>query len=133
MLFSGFPVGNTQHNINGLIWGLDNWIYAANGGNHGSGHAINTPDASISIRGMDFRFRPDTGELETSYQTTGGHGIAFDAWGRMFGTHNLDHVQHMVFRTSYLERNPWLAVPTTRDMISDHGNSATLFQLSENH
>ena len=131
VLFSGFPVGNTQHNINGLIWGLDNWIYAANGGNHGSGHAVNTPDASVSIRGMDFRFRPDTGELETSYQTTGGHGIAFDAWGRMFGTHNLDHVQHMVFRTSYLERNPWLAVPTTRDMISDHGNSATLFQLSD--
>ena len=129
-LFTGFPVGNTQHNINGLTWGLDNWVYAANGGNHGSGHPAGAPDDAVSIRGMDFRFRPDTGELEVSYETTGGHGIAFDAWGRMFGTHNLNHVQHMVFPTWYLTRNPWLAVPTTRDMVSDHESSAMLYQVS---
>ena len=75
-------------------------------------------------------WRPDTGELEVSYETTGGHGIAFDAWGRMFGTHNLNHVQHMVFPTWYLTRNPWLAVPTTRDMVSDHESSAMLYQVS---
>ncbi len=130
-LFSGFPVANTQHNINGLTWGLDNWVYAANGGNHGGGHPTDAPDAVVSIRGMDFRFQPDTGALETSYETTGGHGIAFDAWGRMFGTHNLNHVQHMVFPTAYLARNPLLAVPTTRHMISNHGSSAQLFQLSD--
>ncbi|MCH7825722.1 MAG: hypothetical protein IH849_13050 [Acidobacteria bacterium] len=130
-LLSGFPVGNTQHNINGLIWGLDNWVYAANGGNHGSGHPAGSPDDAVSIRGMDFRFRPDTRELETSYETSGGHGIAFDAWGRMFGTHNVEHIQHMVFRAAYLARNPLLAVPTTRHMISDHGGSAQLFQISE--
>ena len=130
-LFSGFPVGNTQHNINGLTWGLDNWVYAANGGNHGEGHPAGAPDVAVSIRAMDFRFRPDTGALETSYETAGGHGIAVDAWGRMFGTHNLNHVQHMVFPATYLARNPLLAVPTTRDMISDHGASAQLFQLSD--
>ena len=130
-LFSGFPVANTQHNINGLTWGLDNWVYAANGGNQGSGYPAGAPDAVVSIRGMDFRFRPDTGALETSYETTGGHGIAFDAWGRMFGTHNLNHIQHMVFPPAYLARNPLLAVPTTRDTISDHGSSAQLFQLSD--
>ncbi len=129
-LFTGFPVGNTQHNINGLTWGLDNWVYAANGGNHGSGQPAGAPDDAVSIRGMDFRFRPDTGELEVSYETTGGHGIAFDAWGRMFGTHNLNHVQHMVFPARYLTRNPRLAVPTTRDMVSDHESSATLYQVS---
>lgn len=130
-LFTGFPVANTQHNINGLAWGLDNWVYAANGGNHGEGHAARRPDDIVSIRGMDFRFRPDTGELETSYETTGGHGITFDAWGRMFGTHNVNHVQHMVFPASYLARNPLLAVPTSRHMISDHGSSARLFQTSD--
>ena len=129
-LFTGFPVGNTQHNINGLTWGLDNWVYAANGGNHGSAQPAGAPDDAVSIRGMDFRFRPDTGELEVSYETTGGYGIAFDAWGRMFGTHNLSHIQHMVFPTRYLTRNPWLAVPTTRDMVSDHESSATLYQVS---
>ncbi len=130
-LFSGFPVGNTQHNINGLMWGLDNWVYAANGGNHGNGHPAGSPDDAVSIRGMDFRFWPATRELETSYETTGGYGIAFDAWGRMFGTHNFVHIQHMVFRAAYLSRNPLLAVPTTRHMIADHGGSAQLFQISE--
>ena len=130
-LFSGFPVANTQHNINGLTWGLDNWVYAANGGNQGSGHPAGEPDAIVSIRGMDFRFKPDTGVLETSYETTGGHGITFDAWGRMFGTHNLNHIQHMVFPAAYLAQNPFLSVPTTRDTISDHGASAQLFQLSD--
>ena len=131
VLFTGFPVANTQHNINGLTWGIDNWVYAANGGNHGSGHPAGRPGAAVSIRGADFRFRPDTGELETSYETTGGHGIAFDAWGRMFGTHNVNHVQHMVFPIRRLRSNPGLALPTTRDTISDHGRSAQLFQVSD--
>ena len=130
VLFTGFPVANTQHNINGLTWGIDNWVYGANGGNHGSGHPAGRPEAAVSIRGTDFRFRPDTGALEPSYETTGGHGIAFDAWGRMFGTHNVNHVQHMLFPVSRLRRNPWLALRTTRDMISDHGSSAQLFQVS---
>ena len=131
VLFTGFPVENTQHNINGLTWGIDNWVYAANGGNHGSGHPIGRPEAAVSIRGTDFRFRPDTGALEPSFETTGGHGIAFDAWGRMFGTHNVNHIQHMVFPIRRLRDNPWLVLPTTRDMISDHGRSAQLFQVSD--
>ena len=131
VLFTGFPVANTQHNINGLTWGIDNWVYAANGGNHGSGHPAGAPEAAVSIRGTDFRFRPDTGELEPSFETTGGHGIAFDAWGRMFGTHNVNHVQHMVFPIARLRRNPSIVLPTTRDMISDHGRSAQLFQVSD--
>ena len=130
VLFTGFPVENTQHNINGLTWGVDNWVYAANGGNHGSGHRPGRPEAAVSIRGTDFRFRPDTGALEPSFETTGGHGIAFDAWGRMFGTHNVNHIQHMVFPIARLRDNPWLVPPTTRDMISDHGSSAQLFQVS---
>ena len=71
VLFTGFPVENTQHNINGLTWGIDNWVYAANGGNHGSGHPAGRPEAAVSIRGADFRFRPDTGALEPSFETTG--------------------------------------------------------------
>ncbi len=130
VLFTGFPVGNTQHNINGLTWGLDNWVYGANGGNNGSAHAVASPDQDVSIRGMDFRFRPGTGELQPSYETTGGHGIAVDAWGHMFGTHNLNHIQHMVFRPEYLRGSPDLVVETTREQISDHEASATLYQIS---
>jgi putative membrane-bound dehydrogenase-like protein len=31
VLFSGFGEANPQHRVNGLRWGLDNWIYCANG------------------------------------------------------------------------------------------------------
>jgi putative membrane-bound dehydrogenase-like protein len=130
VLLGGFPVANTQHNINGLTWGLDNWVYGANGGNNGSAHAVASPDQDVSMRGMDFRFRPGTGELRSSYETTGGHGIAVDAWGHMFGTHNVSHIQHMVFRPEYLTRSPDLLVETTREQISDHEASALLYQIS---
>jgi putative membrane-bound dehydrogenase-like protein len=31
VLFSGFGEANPQHRVNGLRWGLDNWVYCANG------------------------------------------------------------------------------------------------------
>jgi putative membrane-bound dehydrogenase-like protein len=31
VLFTGFGEANPQHRINGMRWGLDNWIYCANG------------------------------------------------------------------------------------------------------
>ena len=130
-LITGFPVGNTQHNINGLLWGLDNWVYGGNGGNHGSVHAIKTPDKVVSLQRMDFRFRPDTGEIRSSYETTGGFGIAIDPWGRMFGTHNTNHVQHLPLRAEYLARNPALAALTSRHPISDHESMAKLYQVSD--
>jgi hypothetical protein len=34
-LYTGFNEGNQQHRVNSLIWGLDNWIYCANGDSGG--------------------------------------------------------------------------------------------------
>jgi putative membrane-bound dehydrogenase-like protein len=31
VLFNGFGEANPQHRVNGLRWGLDNWVYCANG------------------------------------------------------------------------------------------------------
>ncbi|WP_273567637.1 DUF7133 domain-containing protein [Maribacter halichondriae] len=36
IVMEGFSTGNLQHNFNGLTYGIDNWIYAANGGNSGA-------------------------------------------------------------------------------------------------
>ena len=35
VLFEGFQEGNQQLRVNGLRWGLDNWIYCASGAHHG--------------------------------------------------------------------------------------------------
>src|SRR5262245_40464217 len=41
VVLTGFGEGNSQLRVNGLYWGLDNWIYAANGRSDGE---IRTPD-----------------------------------------------------------------------------------------
>ena len=35
VLFTGFKEGNQQHRMNGFEWGLDGWIYGANGDSGG--------------------------------------------------------------------------------------------------
>src|SRR5579883_1534713 len=57
VVLTGFGEGNTQLRVNGLTWGLDNRIYAANGRSDG---AIRTPEDPpgevVSIRHRDVRF-----------------------------------------------------------------------------
>ena len=63
ILFTGFVEGNQQHRVNGLVWGIDNWIYGANGDSGGLVKSIKTGKVT-DIRGRDFRLKPDTGEFE---------------------------------------------------------------------
>src|SRR4051812_13697899 len=56
VLFSGFREGSQQHRQNGYEWGLDSWIYGANGDSGGTVSGVN-------ISGRDFRVRPDSGEF----------------------------------------------------------------------
>src|SRR5256886_5922063 len=86
VLFTGFVEGNQQHRVNGLSWGLDNWIYGANGDSGGVIRSAAT-GRNVDIRGHDFRFRPDTGEFEV---VTGQsqYGRCRDDWGNWFGGNN---------------------------------------------
>lgn len=130
VLFTGFDVGNTQHNFNSLVWGLDNWVYGASGGNAGTVSSAAEAGEPISIRRKDFRFRPDTGEFEITATTGGGYGYTFDEWGHAFTTHNLYHAQHVVMPERYLLRNPGLGVSSTLQEISDHERVSRLFPIS---
>ena len=51
-LFTGFTEGNQQHRINGLVWGLDNWVYCANGDSGGRAKSMKTGQ-TLDIRGRD--------------------------------------------------------------------------------
>ena len=82
VLLTGFGEGNQQLRVNGLLWGLDGWIYGANGRSDGE---MRRPGEtrSTSLRGHDFRFRPGTGE----YEAVAGRsqfGLARDDWGNRF-------------------------------------------------
>ncbi|HKI71623.1 MAG TPA: PVC-type heme-binding CxxCH protein, partial [Verrucomicrobiae bacterium] len=57
VLLTGFAEGNQQLRVNGLFWGLDNWIYGANGRSDGDVRwADDLPDKKVTIRRRDFRF-----------------------------------------------------------------------------
>jgi putative membrane-bound dehydrogenase-like protein len=131
VVFTGFTEGNQQHRVNGLRYGLDNWIHGTNGDSGGSIRPGRGPDAKpVSISGRDYRFRPDF----SGFEPASGHGQfsnAFDDWGRRFINDNSNHVRHVVLPLAALARNPHLAVPAVEEGISDHGGSARIFPSSK--
>ena len=77
VIMEGFSAGNLQHNYNGLTYGLDNWIYAANGGNSGRPYFVDDESNHLDLRGDDFRFDLDNSILERVGESSGGFELAF--------------------------------------------------------
>ncbi len=129
VVFTGFGEGNQQLRANGLTWGLDNWIYGANGRSDG---AVRRPDQpaeqAVSIRGCDFRFTPDG----TRFEATSGQsqfGQSRDDWGNRFLSWNTIPVRHALFDRAFIERNPRLATFAVRD-IADPADTGRVFPIS---
>lgn len=114
-LFSGFGEGNQQHRMNGFEFGLDHWVYGANGDSGGTIHAAGG-GIGIDIGGRDFRFQPGTGRFEPASGQT-QFGRRRDDWGNWFGNNNSHWAWHYVAPEHYLARNPRLAVTSTRQMM----------------
>jgi putative membrane-bound dehydrogenase-like protein len=115
VLLTGFLEGNQQLRVNGLRWGLDGWVYCAAGGHH-RGHGAATrirsvlTGAEVPLGSRDFRFRPDTGEIDPQSGPT-QFGRNRDDWGHWFGTQNSWPLWHYVLPDEYLRRNPHVASP----------------------
>ena len=123
VLFTGFKEGNQQHRVNGFEWGLDGWIYGANGD---SGGEVN----GVAISGRDFRFRPDTGAFEAESGQT-QYGRRRDDWGHWFGNNNSTWLWHYTLDDHYLRRNPKLAVKTTKQVLAQYPDATRVFPVSE--
>ena len=112
VLFEGFNEGNQQLRMNGLRWGLDNWVHCANGGHHPN-HGLKTEvksnrnGLSYAIGSRDFRIQPDSGELVIESGPS-QFGRNRDAWGHWFGTQNAKPLWHYVLADRYLARNPYV-------------------------
>ncbi len=127
-LFKGFGEGNQQHRANGFDYGLDNWLYGANGNSGGVIRSIKT-GKSVNISGRDFRFRPDDG----AFQTQAGqaqYGRHRDDWGNWFGNENASAAWHYYLPEQYLLRNPFLAVRSTRQVMPNYPNNTRVFAAS---
>ncbi|QEG43836.1 PVC-type heme-binding CxxCH protein [Roseimaritima ulvae] len=115
VLYTGFGEGNQQHRVNGLRWGLDNWVYLANGDSGGTIVSSKTGE-TVELRGRDLRIRPDSGALELQSGQT-QYGRNRDDWGNWFGCNNPNPIFHYVLDEHYLTRNPHLTFPAGRHDI----------------
>ena len=131
-LMGGFAKENLQHNYNGLTYGIDNWIYAANGGNDGKPYWWGDTTTAMDLRGQDLRFNLETRQMERLGESSGGFGLAMDEYGRFFETHNLTHISHLVFPDRYLKGRQILPENTLQN-ISDHEEDglARIFPIGE--
>lgn len=129
LVFTGFVEGNQQHRVNGLTFGLDNWIYGTNGDSGGNVRRGDTDGPKTSISGRDFRFRPDYSGFE-GVAGRGQYSNSFDEWGNRFINDNSNHIRHPVLPLRYLARNPNLAVPAVEEGISDHGGASVVYPTS---
>jgi putative membrane-bound dehydrogenase-like protein len=129
VLFTGFREGNQQHRVNGLTWGIDNWIYGANGDSGGIVKSLKT-GKEVNISGRDFRFKPDTGEFETvSGQSQ--FGRCRDDWGNWFGNNNSNPMYHYVLDDKYLKRNPHVLYPDPKVQVSVKPGASEVFPISK--
>ncbi|HUE13540.1 MAG TPA: PVC-type heme-binding CxxCH protein [Planctomycetaceae bacterium] len=128
VLYRGFREGNQQHRVNGLVRGLDNWIYCANGDSGGLITSTKT-GKRCNISGRDFRIRPSTGEIETEAGST-QFLRSRDDWGDWFGNSNSNPLWQYVLEERYLRRNPLAFASEVRRNVSVNPGSSRVFPIS---
>jgi putative membrane-bound dehydrogenase-like protein len=128
-LYRGFGEGNQQHRVNGLRWGLDNWLYIGNGDSGGEIESVKT-GKRLAIGGRDLRIRPDTGDMEAQSGQT-QYGRACDDWGNWFGGNNSQPMWHYTLDDHYLRRNPHVPSPNVRKQVSVTPGNAQVFPASK--
>ncbi|MCF7764863.1 MAG: c-type cytochrome [Verrucomicrobia bacterium] len=90
----GFGFQDTHSVANGLTWGMDGWLYGAQGSTTSSRvkrPGIDPPDApGVYFEGcMVWRYHPETHEYQIFAEGSGNtFGLEVDAEGRLFSGHN---------------------------------------------
>lgn len=128
VLFSGFSPQNEQWEVNGLSYGLDNWIY-------GASSVINKPikvgatGKVINLGNRDFRMNPDNGDFEAASGRT-QWGRVRDDWGNWFGNDNSNLLWHYPLQEHYARRNPYVAAPPPAVSVAKDNDANHLYPAS---
>jgi len=144
VVLAGFAETNPQLRVNGPVYGIDNWIYAAYPEGAvptvyvkefgDTGKPISFPDhpevAGVEIHQTDVRFQPDKARVE-AVAGNSEFGNTFDPWGNRFTVWNNDHVRHVVIQDQYLKRNPYLPPLSALESISDHEKASKVYPITE--
>jgi putative membrane-bound dehydrogenase-like protein len=114
-LFTGFKAGNPQLRVNGLRWGLDGWLYCANGWSGGQPQSLKTGQ-KLKLDGRDIRLQPDDGSMDLqSGQSEFGRDR--DDWNNWFGCDNSHPLFHFALDDRYLRRNANVPGPDPRVQV----------------
>jgi putative membrane-bound dehydrogenase-like protein len=129
VVFTGFGEGNQQLRANGLCWGLDNWIYGANGRSDGVVRRPDEPaDSGVSIRTRDFRFSRDFKRFE-AVMGQSQFGQTHDDAGRRFLSWNTIPIRQVMFDEADVARNPYLAATAVHN-LADPSDPGEVFPIS---
>ena len=91
---AGFGLEDTHSVANGLVWGMDGWLYGAQGSTTSSRvtrPGLDPPDApGVHFEGcMVWRYHPETRAYEIFAEGSGNtFGLEIDAQGRLYSGHN---------------------------------------------
>ena len=130
VLFTGFGEGNQQLRVNGLFWGLDNWVYGANGRSDGDVRRPDEPpERAVSMRGHDFRFQPGEGVIEILAGRS-QFGTAHDDFGHRFLSWNTIPVRQVVIEQSYPGHSPNSALTESIQDLSPASDDKQVFPLT---
>ena len=132
IVLTGFNANRTaQIRTSHPTLALDGWIYVTSGLNGGEVYSPAHPERKpISFNGADGRFHPETLE----FQTRGGKsqfGLAFDAFGRRYGSSNRHPLQHIVMEPDQLNNNPNLLFNKTIENVSPAEADGFVYPISE--
>lgn len=138
-LYGGFVEGNQQHRVNGLRWGLDGWLYLANGDSGGlvsglgtiPGRAESTPlaGAPVNLRGRDLRIHPESNLVDAVAGTT-QFGRERDDFGHWFGNNNSNPIWQYVLEDRYVRRNPHAGISSVTRQVAAVPGAAPVFPIS---
>ena len=129
ILYSGFGEGNQQHRVNGLTWGMDGWLYVANGDSGGSIVSTAT-NKRVEIGGRDLRINPDNGDVEAIAGQT-QFGRCVDEHGNWFGGNNSSPIWHYGQDDRYVSRNPHFSALGARRQIQVQPGASPVFPTSK--
>jgi putative membrane-bound dehydrogenase-like protein len=127
VLYQGFATENFQARVNGLAYGLDNWVYGANGLIGGS--IVNPSGKTLPLGGRDFRIKPDLGLIEPASGLT-QQGRVHDDWGRQFGGNNSVLLQQYPLPDHYARRNAFVASPPPAVYVPEGPDTQRLYPSS---
>ena len=113
VLLTGFATtGSTQLRVNAPTIGPDGWIYLAAGLSGGTVTCPEHPERPPLKMTSDVRFNPETLEVQ-AVDGRSQYGMSFDRDGNRFICMNRLPVQHVVFQSQWLKRNPRLPFSET--------------------